>query len=126
MRHHARTTLLAFTLVALAASARADLPRPEQEACASKTPGAACVHMGKNGTCEATTCMRATASGPTTYACVLCETSSLDGGTASADGGSSKGDSGSCTISAGQRAAGPWLLGALFAGITLLWRRRRA
>lgn len=117
--------LALLTLVTLAADARADLPRPGQEACAGKQPGATCQYEGKSGTCASRTCMRATPTGTTSFACVLCEKSSQDGGAASADGGASKEDPGSCAMSAGPRAAGPWLLGGLFAAITLLYRRRR-
>jgi hypothetical protein len=125
MTYLLQAALVALTVVTLANGARADLPRPDQEACAGKQAGAACQYQGKSGTCAARTCMRASPTGPTSYACVLCETTALDGG-ASGDGGSSNNDSGSCAMSAGSRAAGPWLLGALFAGLTLLWRRRRA
>ena len=125
MKYLVQAAMAAVTVVTLATGARADLPRPDQEACAGKQAGAACQYQGKSGTCAARTCMRASPSGTTSYACMLCETASLDGG-ASPDSGSSKDDSGSCAMSGGPRAAGPWLLGGLFAGLTLLWRRRRA
>jgi len=118
-----QAALMALVVVTLASGARADLPRPDQEACAGKQTGAACQYQGKSGTCAARSCMRASPTGTTSYACVLCETDARDAGS---DGGSSNGDSGSCAMSAGPRAAGPWLLGGLFAGLMLLGRRRRA
>jgi hypothetical protein len=117
-----QAALVAFTVVTPATGARADLPRPDQEACTGKQAGAVCQYQGKSGTCAARTCMRSSPTGTTSHACVLCETDPRDGG---ADSGSSKDDSGSCAMSAGPRAAGPWLLGGLFAALTLLYRRRR-
>lgn len=104
-------------LVAIVPLAQADVAPPDQ----CNTAGAACNNAGTSyneaGTCVATTCSRATPSGPMEYACNRCElASALD----MAMGTTPKKDNG-CAV--GGEAAG---LSALFAvGAALLARRRR-
>lgn len=58
--------------------ARADIPSPQQEACAQKSPGESCKVDDKAGNCTTSTCSRATPTGTTKYDCVVCITDKSD------------------------------------------------
>ena len=144
--------LLVLVALAIPSVARADLP-PGDACDGNATVGSPCRNanasvpgQGEPGTCQKSTCSHsdyghwdrdASSSPPTeAYQCLLCKvaadggtrpdgaaapTGGTDGGTA--DQGGDK--SGGCAIGSGARPFGPWLLGAAFAALVSLKRRRR-
>jgi hypothetical protein len=133
---------LAFGLVlAVAGTARADVPPPNSTECTSLQPGDACMtDSSQPGICTSSTCSKLDYSdgsppGTVTYACVLCDPT--DGGSGSSSGsgtgsGSSSSGSGSTPSGGGCSLVGTGALPGgsswawLGASLALLMLRRRA